>query len=179
MKKVNYRIFGDFEKEEKWVNEMAAEGWHLEKFFLGRFKFIKGEPGAYIYRNEFIFHMKSKEKKDYFDFLKDSGITIIYEMGAWVYMKKTAAEGPFELYTDTKSKLAYYKRMLSVFFFLFLINAYFGLMNLSILWDREKDEIIIPTIGVFNIVVALLIAYPIIKIIQRKKRLEKQQQFFE
>lgn len=178
MKKVKYRIFGDFEKEEKWVNDMAAEGWHLEKFSFGRFVFTKGEPGAYIFRNEFI-RMNSSEKEDYFDFLKDSGITIINELGGWVYMKKAAAEGPFEIYTDTKSKIAYYKRMLSIFALFFFVNVWFGIMNLSILWDSARDKIAIPIIGVFNIVVALIIAYPIIKIIHRKKVLEKQQQFFE
>lgn len=178
MKKVKYRIFGDFEKEEKWVNNMAAEGWHLEKFSFGRFVFTKGEPGAYIFRNEFI-RMNSSEKEDYFDFLKDSGITIINELGGWVYMKKAAAEGPFEIYTDTKSKIAYYKRMLSIFALLFFVNVWFGIMNFSILWDSARDKIFIPIVGIFNIVTALLLAYPLIKIIQRKKGLEKQQQFFE
>ncbi|MBY0122117.1 DUF2812 domain-containing protein [Bacillus sp. S/N-304-OC-R1] len=178
MKKVLYRFFLDYEKEEKWVNERAAEGWHLEKFSLGRFVFTKGEPGTYIFRNEFI-RMTSSEKEDYFDFLKDSGITIINEWGGWVYMKKAAAEGPFEIYTDKESKISYYNRMLSVFSFLFLINAWFGIMNIGVLGDSARGGNISPTIGILNIIVALLIAYPIIKIYQRKKGLEKEDQFFK
>lgn len=123
--------------------------------------------------------MTSSEKKDYFEFLKDSGITIINELGGWVYMKRAAVEGPFEIYTDTKSKIAYFKRMLSIFSWLFFINAWMGIANLSVLWDKAKGRVIKPTMGVFNILAALLIAYPLIKIIQRKKGLEKQQQFFE
>ncbi|MFE8698535.1 DUF2812 domain-containing protein [Cytobacillus sp. FJAT-53684] len=179
MKKVLYRLFGDFEKEEKWINEMGAQGWHLQKFSFGRFTFTMGEPGAFIYRNEFISGMSSKEKKDYFEFLKDSGILIINELGGWVYMKKAASDGPFELYTDAKSKIAYYKRMLNIFALLFFINAWMGIANISIFWDKAKYGFINPTIGVFNIAAALLIAYPIIKIIQRKRLLEKDQKFFE
>ncbi|GIN57347.1 hypothetical protein J8TS2_16660 [Lederbergia ruris] len=161
MKKVLYRLYWDYEKEENWINEMAAQGWHLKKFFFGRFTFTKGEPGAFIYRNEFIIGMSANEKKDYFEFLKDSGITIINELCGWVYMKKSAAEGPFEIYSDTKSKITYYKRMLNIFLLLFFVNVWMGIMNISVFGDS--------TVGIFNIVVALLIAIPIIKIIQRKR----------
>lgn len=178
MRKVLYRFFVDFEKEEKWVNEMGAQGWHLQKFTLARFAFTKGEPGVFIYRNEFISGLSSNEKKDYFEFLKDSGISIINELGGWVYMKKAAADGPFELYTDTKSKIAYYKRMLNIFALLFFINAWMGITNISIL-DKTRYGFVNQTIGIFNIAAALLIAYPIIKIIKSKKSLEKDQQFFE
>ncbi|MCC3359609.1 DUF2812 domain-containing protein [Bacillus sp. REN16] len=178
MKTVKFRFFADYEKEEKWVNEMAAQGWHLEKFFLGRFTFAEGEPGAFIYRNEFI-SLSGAEKDDYFEFLRDSGITIINEFGGWVYMKKATADGPFELYTDTKSKITYYKRLINLFFLLFLVNAWMGYANISIFWDKTEKVFISPYIGILNILAALLMAYPMIKIFQRKKALEKDQQFFE
>ncbi|MED3574138.1 DUF2812 domain-containing protein [Cytobacillus praedii] len=179
MRKVLYRFFVDFEKEEKWVNEMGAQGWHLQKFSFGRFTFTKGEPGTFIYRNEFISGMSSNEKKDYFEFLKDSGISIINELGGWVYMKKAAADGPFEIYTDTKSKIAYYKRMLNIFALLFIINAWMGIANISIFGDKTSFEFVNQSVGIFNIAAALLIAYPIIKIIKCKRLLEKDLQFFE
>ena len=179
MRKVLYRFFVDFEKEEKWVNEMGAQGWHLQKFSFGRFTFTKGEPGTFIYRNEFISGMSSNEKKDYFEFLKDNGISIINELGGWVYMKKAAADGPFEIYTDTKSKIAYYKRMLNIFALLFIINAWMGIANISILGDKTSFEFVNQSVGIFNIAAALLIAYPIIKIIKCKRLLEKDLQFFE
>lgn len=179
MKKVKFRFYLDFEKEEKWINEMARKGWHLEKFLLGRFTFIKGDPGESIYRNEFITGMSVLEKKEYFEFLKDSGITIVHEFGGWVYMKKAAAEGPFEIYTDTKSKIDYYKRILNIFLVLFFVNLSLGIMNVNIYTDNSSIEIANASIGVINIAVALLIAVPIVKIIKRKKGLEEEQQFFE
>ncbi|MFJ7640234.1 DUF2812 domain-containing protein [Peribacillus sp. NPDC097225] len=179
MKKVRYRFYLDYEKEEKWINEMAAHGWHLKKFSLGRFTFTKGEPGAFLYRNEFIMGKSKSEMKDYFDLLKDSGITIIHEFGGWVYMKKVASEGPFELYTDTQSRIDYYTRMLNVFLLLFFINVWSGIVNVGVLGDQSLPEFFNSAVGILNIAVALLIAIPIIKIIQRKRELKKSQQFFE
>lgn len=179
MKKVMHRFYLDYEKEEKWINEMAAHGWQLKKFSFGRFTFTKGESGAFIYRNEFIGGMSKNEKQNYFEFLKDSGISIINEFGGWVYMKKATAEGPFEIYTDTKSKIAYYKRILNAFLLLFFVNAWMGIMNISILGDKVKTGFISQNIGIFNIAAALLIAFPIMKIIGRKRKLKRKQQFFE
>lgn len=178
MKKVKYRFFADFEKEEKWVNEMAAQGWHLEKPILGRFTFVEGEPGAFIYRNEYI-SLSAKEKEDYFEFLKDSGITIIHEFAGWVYLRKPASDGPFVLYTDTRSKMAYYKRLFNLFLLLFVINVWAGFWNISTFWDKTEEVFISPYFGFLNILAALLMAYPMVKIFQRKKALEKEQQFFE
>ena len=39
---------------------MATQGWHLQKCILGYFTFVKGEPGKYIYRNEWIHKKKLK-----------------------------------------------------------------------------------------------------------------------
>lgn len=178
MKKVKYRYYADYEREEKWVNEMAAQGWHLEKSILGRFTFVKGEPGAFIYRNELV-NLATEEKKDYFEFLEDSGIMIIHEFAGWVYMKKPAADGPFELYTDSKSKISYYKRLFNIFLILFIINVWAGYWNISAFWDRTEEAFISPYFGFLNILGALLMAYPLVIIFKRKNAIEREQQFFE
>ncbi|GIN92851.1 hypothetical protein J6TS1_48300 [Siminovitchia terrae] len=179
MKKVVYRFYLDYENEENWINEMSAKGWHLEKFALGRFTFTKGKPGKYVYRNEFISEMKTKEKTEYFEFLSDSGIIVIHEFGGWVYIKKEANEGPFELFTDNDSHIAYYNRMMNFFIAIFFVNVFFGILNFNIMDDGKNLGYVKMTAGSLNIMVAFLLMFPIYKIIRRKKELEKQQQFFE
>lgn len=179
MKKVRYRYYLDYEKEEKWINEMAEQGWHLKKWFLGRFTFAKGDPGSFIYRNEFIIEKSKKEKKEYFELLEDSGLTIIHESGGWIYMKKAAAEGPFELYTDTHSKIDYYKRMLNIFLVLFFVNVFAGIVNTGILGDQSLPKLMNSVIGFLNIAVAIILTFPIIKIIQRKRALKRSKDLFE
>lgn len=179
MKKVKYRFYLDYEKEEKWINDMAVNGWDLEKFSLGRFKFTKGEPGKFVYRNELISGMSPTEKKDYFEILKDSGITIIQEFGGWIYMKKAVSEGPLEIYTDIKSKIDYYNRILNLFLLLFIVNICSGLSNINFFSNQSSLGFINSTMGIINIFVAALIACPIIKIIFRKRDLQQKHQFFE
>lgn len=177
MKNVKYRFYLDYEKEEAWINEMAAQGWHLEKFSVGRFTFKKGEPGAFIYRNEFLSGMQVSEREEYLEFLADSNVTIVHTFGGWIYMKRATADGPFRIYTDKKSKISYYKRMLNVWLLFFAINILFGMMNVfefSGGFGRMNLAI-----GSLNIAVSLLLLYPLIKVYQRKKSLEKQQIFFE
>lgn len=178
MKKVKYRFFLDYEKEEQWVNDMEKSGWHLEKFGFGRFVFKKGEPNTFVYRNEFIGGLSKKEKEEYFELLNDSGITVVHQCFTWIYMKRAVAEGPLELYTDTNSKIAYYNRILYIFLALFLANLCAGVSNiyLNIQFDLG---IFRSSIGFFNIFVAALMAIPIIKITQNKRKLQEKQHFFE
>ena len=41
-----------FEKEEEWLNEMAANGWVLESVGFCRYTFVRCEPGEYTVRTE-------------------------------------------------------------------------------------------------------------------------------
>lgn len=180
MKKVKYRLYLDYEKEEKWINEMSAQGWHLEKFSFGRFVFTKGEPGEYHYRNEFLGEMNAQEKQEYFEFLKESGISVVHEFGGWIYMKRLAAEGEFHLYSDKTSHIAYYNRMLRFFIPLYLINLFVGLVNILNYTTGDYGlGYLNLAVGWLCIAVTFLMLYPVIKIIRRKKELERQQQFFE
>lgn len=49
-RKTIHRVFWewDFEKEERWLNEMAMNGWALEKAYFATYIFAPCEPGEYI-----------------------------------------------------------------------------------------------------------------------------------
>ena len=40
----------DFEKEERWLNDMAESGWALVSVGFCRYSFERCEPGEYIVR---------------------------------------------------------------------------------------------------------------------------------
>ena len=42
----------DFEKEERWLNEMALSGWLLDKIGFCSYEFIRCTPGEYTIRLE-------------------------------------------------------------------------------------------------------------------------------
>jgi hypothetical protein len=52
--KVVHRLYWDFEKEERWLNEMAAKGEDLVRYRLGSYHFERGEPSEWVYRIELI-----------------------------------------------------------------------------------------------------------------------------
>ncbi|MDI2585783.1 MULTISPECIES: DUF2812 domain-containing protein [unclassified Psychrobacillus] len=177
MKKVKYRLYVDYEKEEQWINELAQQGWLLEKFKFFRFTFVKGEAGSYIYRNELLAGLALKDKNEYLQFLKESGIEIVSKFGGWVYFRKKASDGPFGIYTDTASKVSYFNRIIGLFTLLLVFNIIIGIVNLII--SGYADSPVNSYTSFFNFAAAILIAVPTIKVYRRKKALQEQQNLFE
>ena len=141
MKYSAYKVFVDFEKEEKWLNEMAAKGMHFIDFsFPGRYLFEKGEPGEYIYRLELLKHMPGHpESKAYIEFMEDTGIELVSTYFRWAWFRKKATDGPFDLYTDYSSQIKHYLRI-------FWFTGIIGLLNL--------------TVGIWNLGYGLLLTGP-------------------
>lgn len=168
-----FRFFLDYEKEEKWVNEMAKEGWHLTDFNIGYYKFEKGAPGQYIYRNEMVNSLGAKgQVKDYLEFLQQSGVELVKTRGMWAYFRKATADGPFELYSDTSSKLAYMKRIFLWFFFFFLLNFYFTISNIG------EESVFRVILGSLNLLAAILLFIPIVKVGKKIGQLKKNLDLF-
>lgn len=123
MNKYVYRLFYDFEKEERWLNQMAARGWMMRSFVMGVYHFSKSAPGEYIYRIELLpRRVKAAESQVYLQFLEESGIEVVATWIRWVYYRRKASEGAFDIYSDIESRMAHYKRVLQMF------------MPLAVLW---------------------------------------------
>ncbi|WP_273320897.1 DUF2812 domain-containing protein [Vallitalea guaymasensis] len=120
MTKLAFRYFIDYEKEEKWLNEMESKGYHFLRYCLLFYIFTIGEPNTYTYRIELLENMTSNhESRNYLDFLADTDIENVASWGRWVYLRKEKDKGPFELFTDLDSKLKHFKR---VFYFYFALS---------------------------------------------------------
>lgn len=172
------RLFFDYEKEEEWVNLMAKKGWNLTSFWLVYYSFEKGEPGEFIYRNEMISGIASKEdSKEYITFLQSSGIELVKVVFNWAYFRKKAADGPFELYSDTTSKLAYLNRIFYVFLTVFFINLFFGIINSTLLSTDNRGSIN-DFVGGVNIGCAIILLFPLIKLIRKRRNLKQQLEIF-
>lgn len=179
MKKVKYRFYVDYEKEESWVNDMAKQGWFLENFKFFRFAFVKGEPGTYIYRNELLRGLSKDDEDNYLEFLKESDIELVSKFGGWAYFRKKASGGPFEIYTDNASKISYYNRILNLFSLLFLFNLIMGIINLFVSNSAPYQGRFNLITGLFGLAAALLISIPIVKVYRRKKELQQNQNLFD
>ncbi|UED82132.1 DUF2812 domain-containing protein [Lysinibacillus sp. CD3-6] len=175
MKKIKFRFFLDYEKEEKWVNEMAAQGWHLRRNIISFFVFEQGEPGKYIYRNELVVG----EKKDYCEFLESLNIECISKFGVWAYYRKEAADGAFELYSDAPSKIKYLKSISRLFIPMAILSILIGFFNIFTGLTASPVAFMSINLGFLNVFLGLLMYVPIRKIQKRKKHLELDLHIFE
>ena len=109
--------FFDFEKEEEWLNNMAAKGWNLAASHAPKYTFEEGPPGEYIYRLTLLEHGSSHpETISYIRFMEETGAEHVSTLSnGWIYFRKKAADnGDFEIFTDTDSRIRHYKRMARV-----------------------------------------------------------------
>lgn len=111
---IKFRLYYDKDKETKWLNEMAAEGWGLIGFFMGFYRFSPCEPGKYLYQIDYTSGMFSVSD-DYREFMKEADVDIVCLWGPWVVLRREAVEGPFELYTDVESTIEHYTKIQNMF----------------------------------------------------------------
>ena len=127
------RLFFNFEKEEQWLNNMAAKGMHLTSFLYPRYEFTEGKPGEYIYRIELLDELPAHpESRAYLRFMEENGIECVATFMRWVYFRKRAEDGPFDLYSDNTSKIKHYKRVSGLVAFAAGFNVVAALVNLTI-----------------------------------------------
>lgn len=109
-----FRLYFDKDEEQNWLQKMSSEGWGLKNFFLGVYTFLPCKPGEYIYQIDLLDNW-SGDKKDFAQFMEDSGVEVVSQWYRWVYLRKKAEDGPFEMYTDLESKINQYTRIRTFF----------------------------------------------------------------
>jgi hypothetical protein len=124
MKHKVLKLILDYEKEERWLNEMSAKGLHFVAYAFPLHVFEEGKPGEYTYRIELLEnHPSSAEGQAYIRFIEDAGIECVDTHVTWAYFRKRTADGPFELYSDPTSKTRHYGRLATLYAGLAAINA--------------------------------------------------------
>ena len=127
---IKFKLYYDKDLEEVWLNEMSLKGWAFKKFFLGFYFFEKCEPGEYRYQIDILNNWQGN-KEDYAAFMEDSGVEVISQWYRWVYIQKRAIDGPFEMYTDTESKIAQYERVKNFFLVAFIVEVICFLIEIN------------------------------------------------
>lgn len=111
---IRFKLYFDKDKETKWLNDMADQGWAMNGFFAGFYRFEPCEKGKYSYQIDFGNEFFSVSD-DYREFMSDSDIEIIQSWGFWVFLRKLSSEGEFQLYTDVDSQIEHYKKIRNMF----------------------------------------------------------------
>lgn len=121
-----YRWFWvwDFDKEERWLNEMAANGWNLVSVGYCRYIFEKGEPGAYTYRLEMHGY-----DENYISFMEETGAEYVGKVLQWLFFRKRSELGQFDIFSDIDSKMAHLNKIYKLVMALGTANLVIGVVN--------------------------------------------------
>lgn len=115
MTKNVFRVFFDMtgQKEEIWLSEMASRGWFLKKVPLVFYRFVKGDPGEWVYRIDYRGGAKV-DRKEYLGLFKDAGWEFVTTVAGRFYFRTRAGAGPApEIFTDKDSRVAMYRRIIA------------------------------------------------------------------
>ena len=168
----------EFEKEEQWLQEMSNQGWALDKIGFCRYEFVQCEPGEYVTRLEMLEeHADSAKSKEYIDFVESTGAEYIGHVIKWVYFRKKAADGEFDLYSDAESRIKHVQRIIQTLSIFLCINALntVNMLNLSAQVPTAMKIFCIT----FVLAVDALLAFGLYKVNGMKKRLEKERMMHE
>lgn len=126
------KLYWNFEKEERWLNEMAAKGQALLHYSWGTYRFEQSRPAEWTYRIELLPDVASKPaSQEYLAFMADTGAQAVATFQRWVYFRKLSVDGPFEVFSDLDSRIAHYKRVLTLFMSLFAALLPITIVNIT------------------------------------------------
>ena len=161
----------DFDKEEQWLNEMAAKGLALVGVGFCRYDFEDCMPGEYQVRLELLEnHLNHAESQKYIQFIESTGAEQVGNYFRWVYFRKKAADGPFDLYSDLDSRITHLDKIAKLMLIVAGANLLIGVVN------SYNPSI---SLGWINLLVASLVTYGIGRIHGKKETLEKERLFRE
>ena len=168
----------DFDKEEKWLNEMAAKGLALVAIGLCRYTFEECLPGEYNIRLELLENVPSHaESERYIKFLEETGAEYLGSITRWVYFRKKTDCGEFNLFSDNSSRIKHLNRLLRLLGVLALSELCIGFSNISL--SIGSDRVYNISGGVVCVCLGLLIGYGFLRLNRKKRKLKKEQQLFE
>lgn len=111
---IRFRLYFDKDKETAWLNKMASEGWALKSYFVGFYRFEPCEKGEYLYQID-LGNTLYSVSDEYRELMQELGVEIVALWGYWIILRKRAAGGPFELYTDVDSEIEHYRKIRRMF----------------------------------------------------------------
>ena len=168
----------EFDKEEQWLNDMAAKGKALVSARYATYEFEDSAPGEYAVRLEMLENAPdSAEGQQYVEFVESTGAEYVGKVLKWVYFRKKTADGEFELHGDNATRIKHLRSIIRLLVPLGIVNAGAGLYNLciGIAWNSPINVLC----AGLSAAVTVQLAYGLVKLNGKKQQLERDAQLFE
>ena len=173
----NFFTIAQWEEEEQWLNEMARNGYNLigVKCFV-RYIFEQGTPGEYIYKLDLPDNLEhGMDGKAYCNFLAECGIDVVCKQKQWLFLRKKAADGPFNEQGDMFAKLkmtnkaySYAIRILSRLLRTFAILIFVDILVMCLIGHSEILASIVNGIGIGAIFSLTITWVPLMDSLRKK-----------
>lgn len=173
MSKKVFKVFfeWDFDKEEAWLNEMADKGWKLVKVGLGVYTFEECEPGEYTVRTQFLdSSWREKKNREYISFVEETGAELAGKLWTVVYFRKKRADGEFELFSDSASRIKHLNTIITMLLVVGIANLVVGIPNLLLGEFTGLDLNIV--LSVLNFIIFAGSVYGAYKLNKKKLKLK-------
>ena len=157
MNHIVHKIYYNYEREEKWLNEMSSKGMAFTNYSPWKYVFTESQKNEYTYRLELLENVPTHPKSiKYIKFLEETGVECVATYMRWIYLRKKSSDGAFNIYSDIESKIKHYKRINVIWnsfmwieFIIGIMNLVIGIVNLNTVIKFKNFSI-----GNFNIVVS-------------------------
>lgn len=179
MRTVIHKLFfvWDFDKEEKWLCDMAAKGFALVSVGFCRYEFEKCDPGEYGVRLQLLNHrLHHPESQHYLSFLEETGAEHVGSFLSWIYLRKRISEGAFELFSDFESRIKHLNRIILMIISIVAANLYIGIFNILMCFFYHNE---VNSLGFINLAIGLIGSVGIWKLLRKRKKLKNDKQIFE
>ena len=153
----------EFEKEEEWLNDMALQGWVLDGIGFCKYHFVHCKPGEYIVRLQL-----EDADSNYMEFMKEINAEYIGHMAKWIYFRRKADYGIFEITSDLDSRIAHLDRIGKMLSAIGFANIAIGIANSSH-----------SGLGIINLLCACAVMYALGRIHGKKEDLKNERTLHE
>lgn len=155
----------EFDKEERWLNTMAQQGWVLDGLGFCRYEFVRCQPGEYTVRLEMRDH-----DEGYLSFMADTGAEYVGRMMKWIYFRKKTELGPFDIFSDAESRVAHLDKMCRLLRGVGIANLLLGIVN-------SMNPVV--SVGWINLLCATVLMYALGRIEGKKEAIEQDRRLME
>lgn len=147
-------------EQEQWLRSMARQGLHLKQVIAIRWTFVKGNPADVVYR---VDYSDKGKNSDYNRLLEDAGWECAASSAGWHYWRKAVVAGNApEIFTDNKSKMTRFGRVLA-------ITLLCGVPS-ALMLPRMATELPMHDVVLFGVIYCTLL-YAAIRLLLRIRRL--------
>ena len=142
-----------------------------------RYEFEECVPGEYNLCMQLLEKsVKDPESQKYIEFLEATGAEHIGTFTRWVYFRKKAELGPFELFSDNANRLKHLKSIISLIGIVSGTNLLIGAQNILMAFTLDSYANLI---SILNLALGIWGTWGTFRLIKKRDRLKKEELLFE